>query len=388
MRRYLHVAFILIAGSVHLASQENTFSFEVDGEQRSFMVSLPPSSPPSGGYPLVIVLHGTSGDGERFYNISRWKELGQVENFVSVFPSSLRWCVQDEEDPQPHMTTKWVCGDLLQKACAGQQLKDDVAFLERLVDSVKARIPINASMVFLTGFSNGACMAGKMVLDVPGLFKAVAPTGAGLHELDSLVPEQPTPTWNCVGTKDDRFYVPMGLTEIPFSDTGLAYCNKMVQRHLAVNRLSPQFRKDSNAMMISWTFTTPLPGAPPAFYRFSLIKDLEHNYANGNNHPLVYAQMFWEFFKNVAAATSVSNANHVSLTPVLHVYPNPATSIVTVETQSAIEHQLTVRLVDVLGHTITTAEMENGRATFNTALLPRGAYGLVVGQSMKCLIVE
>ncbi|MBK6821839.1 MAG: hypothetical protein IPO72_00480 [Saprospiraceae bacterium] len=56
-----------------------------EGRLRECIVVKPSTSPPIGGYPIVFMLHGTSQDGELFYDNSGWKELGEQENFITVF---------------------------------------------------------------------------------------------------------------------------------------------------------------------------------------------------------------------------------------------------------------------------------------------------------------
>lgn len=361
------------------------YSIVVEGEKRDFIVVVPSGPMPQGGYPLVVMLHGKGGDGEKFYDISRWKELGQYHSFVTVFPSSLRWCVQEPEDPAPYTTSRWVAGDLLEDACAGQSFVDDTYFIAALVDSVQSHLPINKAMTFLTGFSNGGVMTSKMAVTRPGVFRAIAPTGGGLHRLDSGIASKPTPTWQCIGTHDNRFYEPLGLTQLPFNDSSFYYRQSSINRYLAAYKLSPEFSKDSTDSMITWTFNKPLPGAPPAFYRFSLIKGLTHAYANGTNFPMVYAPMFWEFFMQVA---SVSEVQDEWTSHDLTVYPNPTSYSVTVLSTQANTEQAPYTVFNHIGEVVREGMLHLGNATINVEALPSGLYYVRVGRNTVRLIVQ
>lgn len=81
-----------------MASSQRKFdlSFQFDGRLREFIVSIPTKLPPVAGYPVVMMLHGTSGDKDVYYNAHGWRELGQQENFITIFPSSLRWCFYED----------------------------------------------------------------------------------------------------------------------------------------------------------------------------------------------------------------------------------------------------------------------------------------------------
>ncbi|MFZ1255451.1 MAG: hypothetical protein WAR77_03820, partial [Saprospiraceae bacterium] len=91
MKGFFTIGLLLIF-LIDLQSQQRyDIQFMLDGHVRECIIVKPSTAPPVGGYPVVFMLHGTSGDGEKFYNISGWKELGQAENFITVFPSSLSW---------------------------------------------------------------------------------------------------------------------------------------------------------------------------------------------------------------------------------------------------------------------------------------------------------
>ncbi|MBK7697090.1 MAG: hypothetical protein IPI30_23145 [Saprospiraceae bacterium] len=96
MKGIITIAVLFVA-ILQLNSQRRfDVQFVVDGRMRESIIVQPSTPPPAGGYPVVFMLHGTSGDGLKFYNISGWKELGEDENFITVFPSSLSWCFVED----------------------------------------------------------------------------------------------------------------------------------------------------------------------------------------------------------------------------------------------------------------------------------------------------
>ena len=70
----------------------------VDGVVREVVLHVPDSVNGSQDVPVVFMLHGTSGDGDKFYNISGWKEKADQEGFIAVFPSALTYCFGEDED--------------------------------------------------------------------------------------------------------------------------------------------------------------------------------------------------------------------------------------------------------------------------------------------------
>ena len=59
-------------------SGKNRFTTIIDGDTREYYVHVPAAYNGTAPAPVVFMLHGTSGDGENFYNISGWKELGEA----------------------------------------------------------------------------------------------------------------------------------------------------------------------------------------------------------------------------------------------------------------------------------------------------------------------
>ena len=105
---------ILQAG---IAQERKDYTIVVDDKLREFIVVKPTGEVTIGCYPVVFMFHGTSGNGNEFYNISGWKEKGQVEKFITVFPTSLKYCILNFPNNNPAILTRWVTGDLIQDQC-------------------------------------------------------------------------------------------------------------------------------------------------------------------------------------------------------------------------------------------------------------------------------
>ena len=144
------------------AQIRHDITMNVEGVDREFIVARPSGAVPAAGYPVVFMFHGTSGDGERFYLHSGWKEKGEEEKFISVFPSSLEYCVIDSG--RQKRTTKWNNGDLQTVACPGQEFKDDVLFVRRIIDTLRETFRIDTTRLYAAGFSNGALFSRKLAI--------------------------------------------------------------------------------------------------------------------------------------------------------------------------------------------------------------------------------
>lgn len=114
----LHIVSIFCLSVCSLSAQilewqqgRNDYFISFEEVNRHFIVHVPQTYNEMDSVPIVFVFHGTTGDGERFWKISKWKELGEEEGFISVFPSSWHYLVTRVG----HMQTKWNTYELFQQ---------------------------------------------------------------------------------------------------------------------------------------------------------------------------------------------------------------------------------------------------------------------------------
>jgi polyhydroxybutyrate depolymerase len=327
--------FFFFISFVFLLSSQKRYDvkFRLDGYDRECIIVAPGSAPPAGGYPVVFVLHGTSQDGEKFYNDSGWKELGEQEKMITVFPTALSWCYND--DGVEANNTKWVNGDLLAKPCVvPQNYIDDIRFFKKILSIIKDSVAVNASKVFATGFSNGSVMAHKLAMEAGDVFAAVGCGSGPLFELDSVNPPlHRIPIWFMVGSKDDRFIVPP-YTELPFTrDSILAYMGVFLNRALHCQGLTSEFVYSETPTTHTYLFNKSVNGGISSSpYVFTLVKNMFHVYPNGTNNPLVAAKLYWEFFKQYAVVGTRDEAQNAKS---IIAFPNPSTDQIHIYNQSA-----------------------------------------------------
>jgi len=275
------------------------------------------------------MLHGTSGDGEIFYNISGWKELGEKENFVTVFPSSLTWCFVD--NGVEVRDTRWVCGSVIENPCSGppQNYIDDVKFLKLLVSKIIDTLPINKSKIFASGFSNGSHMIHKLAMDAGDVFAAVAGSGAALANTDSVnVPVKRIPIWSMFGNKEPGLLIPPHK-EVPFGgDSVLVYLQDIFIRVLTCQGLTESFTKNETPLTKTYIFNESQPMITSSPYLFTLVKNMIHIYPNGTNFPLDAPKLFWEFFNQ---STMTNTYNEDPFNELISIYPNPSSANIRIQ---------------------------------------------------------
>jgi polyhydroxybutyrate depolymerase len=367
MKHTIIIVMLAMVSMTAVAQMRYNAKMTVDSVEREFIVVRPSGPVPAGGYPMVFMFHGTSGDGEKFYDISGWKEKGEQEKIVTVFPSALRYCFLDDSG-KPGMTTKWNDGESQEVKCPEVTLKDDIKFVRAMIDTITGFLPIDHSRIYASGFSNGGGFVSKLAMDMSETFAAIAAVAGPLHSADSLSPRRPIPFAFAVGTLDDRFYVPYGA-ELPFNDSTLFILGKIIRRYLGVFNLAQAFTKDSTALSLTYLFNTPATvGVPSTQFSFSLLDNMTHEYPNGSNYPVTAANAFWQFFIRYTTPLTVDVAG--SSNEQVTLYPNPASSFLVVKGDG----EFTLTLRTVLGEEVFTTTGAGGQRI----TLPGLASGLYI----------
>ena len=163
------------------------------------------------------MLHGSSGHGSKFYNISKWVELSETENFIPVFPTALEVPLIENNGK---FSTKWASPSLSQLVVDGYEVRDDEPFFRGMVDKMKNSFNIDASRIYICGFSNGGGFIRQLVLtEMNDIFAAAAVSGGfGLPEKYEVNDNIHLPLFAIVGSRDDRIIENTGeKVEIPLN---------------------------------------------------------------------------------------------------------------------------------------------------------------------------
>lgn len=267
------------------------YVLQVEGVQRQFIVYHPQ------GYttkllPVVFMFHGSSGNGERFYNISGWREKADKVGLITVFPSSMRYCI--EEGKKSKNTTKWNDGKLEKIICKGQQLKDDVLFFREMVRFLIEKYPIDQSRIYASGFSNGANFVGRLTFEASDILAATT-MFAGYLQDTSFQTTSLIPSYLAIGDLNVNS-ITGRLPEWGEAGIEVPGLYERVIGMLDKLELERTFKFESTDSLLTFHFDTN-KGDGTNEFRFSLVKNLEHQYPNGRNHSMVAVDFFWDFFK-------------------------------------------------------------------------------------------
>jgi polyhydroxybutyrate depolymerase len=151
-----------------------------------------------------MMLHGAGGSAELAAVETGWSRLADAEGFAVVYPEGLAVRV----DKRPKFLTnpqEWNDG-------SGRGRHDDVGFLNTILDNLADRI--DASRVYLTGFSNGAGMAFRYAAEQAERVAALAPVAG--HCWIEPKPVRPVSTFYMVGDSDPLVPLAGGKVRTPW----------------------------------------------------------------------------------------------------------------------------------------------------------------------------
>jgi polyhydroxybutyrate depolymerase len=284
---------------------KNRFTTNIDGVEREYFVHVPLSYNGSVNMPVVFMLHGTSGDGEKFYNISGWKEIGEDENIITVFPSSWRYCII--EGGVQNNTTKWnVTPDANFTFCPGQIPRNDIKFLNTIITELNSKYKIDNKRIYLSGFSNGGQMAAKCAIEMSDKLAAIAENAGSFYIDTTFIPKRKLPLLFQIGNEDygpenTGPAVPLSKLDTILRTPGLPYLigkiNLVANNHVKNFGLNPNFTitGDTNSVVVA-TYKSLTPGSINDF-KVSFVKGLAHVYPNGDNHWMEAARTHWAWLK-------------------------------------------------------------------------------------------
>jgi len=166
---------------------------------RPYRVAVPTASPPASGRPLVIVLHGLGGNGERIERYYQLDRLVDELGFLVAYPEGT------EEPRQGHFWTARRRFWNATNACCnffGSKV-DDVAYLDAVIDDLGARYAVDPRRIFIVGLSNGGYMAHRYACDRAGRVAAiVSQAGAMWMDTSRCQPSEPVAVLQIHGTED------------------------------------------------------------------------------------------------------------------------------------------------------------------------------------------
>lgn len=141
---------------------DRTVSMATRTGQRTALIHHPTSA--AAGAPLVVVLHGETGNAAQAWNDYGWYAMADREGFVVAYPDA--------------QAQAWNAGPT---CCFPNSAGvNDVGFLNQLVSDLTKSDKVDRARVFAVGFSTGASMVYSWECSQPGMLAGIGVVGGSL----------------------------------------------------------------------------------------------------------------------------------------------------------------------------------------------------------------
>lgn len=185
-----------------------TATIQHQNNTRHYTLHIPKSFDGTTAYPMVVFLHGGSGNMVSAQGFTQFNQVSKDADFLMLYPQGL------------HKTSttgfSWADG---RNGAADDAGIDDVGYINQLVDEISKQYNVNTNKIYLCGFSNGSFMTQRMAFESNGKFAAMGTLGGTLHSsyFDTGAPGRAIPMIYFFGTDDA--YVPYAGGEVAGSGT-------------------------------------------------------------------------------------------------------------------------------------------------------------------------
>lgn len=186
--------------------------------------------------PLLIVLHGGGGTGEKMEKLTRggFNTLADREDFIVVYPDGV----------EKH----WNDGREVQSWRSHRENIDDVGFISALIDHLSEELNIDKKRVYAVGISNGGMMSQRLACDLTEKITAIGVVASSMSENLSMVCKPTTPISVLIisGTEDPL---------VPFEGGDIGFGRLKLGRVLSVDetvRFWVDHNKCSSPPEIMW----------------------------------------------------------------------------------------------------------------------------------------
>ncbi len=158
------VCLLLIMGPA--SAQAETINH--DGRERSYLLDVPAGL--TGPAPVIFVLHGGGGSGQRTRRMTGLHEAGAEHGFVTVYPQGVA----------NHWNDARRSAVVIEKQGMGGA--DDVGFLRAVAARLVADGIADPARIHALGLSNGGMMTFRLACEAADVFAAFVPVIANLPE--------------------------------------------------------------------------------------------------------------------------------------------------------------------------------------------------------------
>lgn len=334
-------------------------SFMHDGVMREYRLFLPIDYQSYESLPLVFNLHGF---GSNAFEQDIYSGLNNVADTAKFF-------VCTPQGYENSWNVGWSIGST----------KDDVGFIDALIDTISLNYNVDLEAVFSTGMSNGGFMSYKLACELNNRIRAIASVTGSMEpgEAQSCMPETSIPVMQIHGTADDVvLYNGTAFVSIPIE--------QLISNWVDIN----ECMMDGD--------TIPVPDIAPNDGTTS--ERIEYKDCDGDSRVVFYkvtggghtwpgapinigvtSQDFdasieiWRFFKPYASPLILSNEELVNIPAEVDINPNPFRDFLNLECEK--DNLKSIKIHNAIGQLVFyQSDINSQKLQVPTSGFQKGVY--------------
>jgi polyhydroxybutyrate depolymerase len=374
---------VLLYCNCSLFGQVNiTDSFIHQTYQRKYIVHLPTGFNIGTKRPLVINLHGGSGNMQSAQGFSLMNPVADLNNFIVCYP-------QGYGIASPGYS--WADG---RNTTADQAGIDDLGFINKLMDTLITKYYIDANKIYICGFSNGGFMVQRIACQLNERFSAMASLGSSMDTVlyRNCNPSKSIPFAFFNGTADPAMPYGGGVMQNPLVipvmpvDSVINFWvrkNKCLSANTVFN-FADTFTTD-NSIAELYSYTNCDCNASIKFYKLingghtwpGVYIASQATILGNTNRDLDASTELWNFFKTYSLCAPLGVDNKSTPSSFL-IYPNPTTSELYINNGNNLEH--TISISTYTGQKIISTKNQN---RIDVSALKKGLFWVTIQQGNK-----
>lgn len=359
-----------------LAQQTVADSIVHNGLVRYFQLRLPTTANDTQNRPLVLNLHGGSGNMVSAQGFTQMNPVADANGFAIAWP-------QGYGVAPPGFS--WADG---RNTSADQAGVDDVGFLNALVDSLVEDYGFDDQRIYICGFSNGGFMVQRMACESPSKFAAMASLGCSM-DVDLFAacsPDLVRPFLMMNGTSDPAMPYEGGPMENPLVtpvvpvEDAVNFWKQTLQCQTENSINLPNLSTSDNSSIERFQYTNCHCSAEMWFYRIDngghtwpgvYLPQLEAT-LGVTNLDISASSELWAFFEPFSLCNIPLSAEELIFREreVYTVYPNPVGGVLMVTGDMRDLLRVTLRSLD--GKVVH--DIQRPRFPLDLGSLNRGVY--------------
>lgn len=269
---------------------------KLDGLTRTYRVQIPRIYDGKNPVPLLFILHGGGGTGERMPDFTGFKQLSEKNGFIAVYPDAY---MRNWNDGREFLSLR----------------VDDIKFFRVMIEQIANEYRIDKTRIYATGISNGAMMSFTLACHLSEMFAAIAVVAGNLPErLKHEKPKTPVSVLIMNGTKDPLVPYNGGNIKVFSKERGkVLSTDETIKFWIKANNCSeqtisgkiPDKVKNDGSTVIVESYRNPLNNVEVVLYK---IEGGGHTWPGGfqylperiigkTNRDIKASDVIWNFFQ-------------------------------------------------------------------------------------------